>query len=471
MEIWKPEEESRKISDKISVVGKETFPYLDMEMKFDEDQHLCFGVYTKPNFQMNYLNIESCHPAACKNAVVRGVSIRLSGLTTRTRYNENKSLSDMYPDIDSALRSAGLLRGESKMPKLGSILDSREREMMEAQLRKEEWKKDKRNIYFLQKYDGHWRTPIHKTIKKLRDKRGLQWLRVRMIKKRHQNLKEMLLSDAQHKIMKSVVPHLYQKNTENGKCTCRSTHKIGGTECHYKEECETTAVVYKIKCKCCGAYYLGKTQRSLKCRCQEHYWDVGKFFKKRKAFRASLQAPLPSLAATSSGGSNNSSGVSTRSMTRRAAAQQPPTPNTPGVAQTPMGALISLLSPIVHEQSNRIPPTIFEGERLEPSENESLSLDSSTRPTNLTNNPSYQTTNNPPSTITTPNLPTTQLEEEEFYSASDGYPSDSTLNSNQPSIDTVNRRFAEAFGGTNTINELRELEASRATILRPLLEE
>ena len=68
------------------------------------------------------------------------------------------------------------------MPKLGSILNSHKRENMEANLRKEEWKKDKRNVYCLTKFSGNWHTPIQKTIKKLANKRDLKWLRVRMVK-------------------------------------------------------------------------------------------------------------------------------------------------------------------------------------------------------------------------------------------------------------------------------------------------
>ena len=85
MDIWKPGEESRTVvPKKIEVVGAEMFPYLDMEMSFDENQTLCFGVHTKPNFQSKYLNIGCCHPTACKKAIVRGGSIRTAGLTTET---------------------------------------------------------------------------------------------------------------------------------------------------------------------------------------------------------------------------------------------------------------------------------------------------------------------------------------------------------------------------------------------------
>ena len=66
---------------------------------------------------------------------------------------------------------------DEKMPKLGKLLDNHAREIMEAELRNEEWKKDKRSVYCLTKHSGNWRTPIHKTIAKLKKKYGLGWLR------------------------------------------------------------------------------------------------------------------------------------------------------------------------------------------------------------------------------------------------------------------------------------------------------
>jgi hypothetical protein len=129
MDIWKPNEESRTIvPKKVKMIGGKTFPYLDMEMSYDDDQSLCFGVFTKPGFQSKYLNIGSHHPIACKKALVRGASIRQASLTTRTASNENESLSEMYPVLTTALKKAGYLSGASQLPKLGPLLDDRERE-------------------------------------------------------------------------------------------------------------------------------------------------------------------------------------------------------------------------------------------------------------------------------------------------------------------------------------------------------
>ena len=118
-------------------------------MSFDENKNLRFGVYSKPEYELKYLGKGSTHPGTVFKAVPRGVSIRLAGLTSRTGESENKSLSDLYPTIHESLKSAGYLRGGNKLPKLGDLLDRREQEKIEAELRREEWKKDMRNVYLL----------------------------------------------------------------------------------------------------------------------------------------------------------------------------------------------------------------------------------------------------------------------------------------------------------------------------------
>ena len=113
-----------------------------------------------------------------------------------------------------------------------------------------------------------------------------------MVRKRHMNLKEMLLGDAAaDKCMIGVVEADYAKKTKKKKCTCRASRRPDD-ECLYGEECETQASIYKIICKCCNSHYIGKTQRSVKKRCIEHYQGVGRILQEYKKFNASLNAEL-----------------------------------------------------------------------------------------------------------------------------------------------------------------------------------
>ncbi len=56
----------------------------------------------------------------------------------RTPTNQGQSISTLYPEVHAALEVAGLLKGGNKLPKLGNILDTREQEIIAAELRKEE---------------------------------------------------------------------------------------------------------------------------------------------------------------------------------------------------------------------------------------------------------------------------------------------------------------------------------------------
>jgi len=419
-----------------------------MEMKFDGNEDLCFGVHTKPGFQQKYLNVGSTHTAACKKAVPHGVSIRLAGLITRTAQNEGESLSAIYPEIHDALKAAGYFKGGSKLPRLGQVLDSRERESMEAELQKDEvWKKDKRNTYVLSRFSGNWRNkPIHKVIKGLKDQRGLGWLRVRMVYKRHLNLKEMLLGDLHNKCMRGVDTAEHAKKTRKKKCTCRSSHLVNG-QCIYGEECETEAVIYKVTCKCCGEIYLGKTQNSLKKRIQKHYQDVGRFLKTRKAAERRLEQPLPDdalLTPQSSQTEGNNQPVLTRSSTRSRNFQTPAT----AASQSSITGMSYLLSLFSQSRDRTTPAHPRQSQPTIPEDEAFAGGDSSpNQPNRLTNNPDYT------------------LSDQESIAESK-----SSDEGSQASDNTSLDPFGRAFGGREALGELSELERTRTSILSPILE-
>ena len=73
-------------------------------------------------------------------------------MTSRTPENENLSLSALYPEADKALREAGLLKGKTKLFKLSTVLDAREKDIKLAEEKKEKRRKDRRTIYIHEKY-------------------------------------------------------------------------------------------------------------------------------------------------------------------------------------------------------------------------------------------------------------------------------------------------------------------------------
>ena len=261
-------------------------PYLDAKMFFNEQNELAFGVYFKPGYKNKYVDRGSMHTPACLDAIPKGVAIRLGSLTTRTSKNENKSLSILYPIAHQALLDAGLLKIEERLPKLGELLDEREKEQISTAMKAKARKKDKRNVYISDSWSGNWKEPLHILAKKLAKKNGLGWFRARMAHKRFGNLKEMLLADCAKKVMERIIiiPHRY-KVLPKKICGCQEKTKIDG-KCAFGGLCRAENVIYKARWKPTNKHYLGKTQDDLKGRIFDHYhklkllWNAKKLAEK-----------------------------------------------------------------------------------------------------------------------------------------------------------------------------------------------
>ena len=51
-------------------------------------------------------------------------------------------------------------------------------------------------------------------------------------------------------------------------------------------KCREAAVVYKVKCRCCNSFYIGKTQRYLKARIWEHVRETWKVIEKNRSWNS-----------------------------------------------------------------------------------------------------------------------------------------------------------------------------------------
>ena len=117
MEIWKPsDEKTRKVNDMITVLGGNSTPYLDADLFFNNKGELGTRVYFKEGYKIKYAGTNSVHTDNRKKAVIKSQCIRTAELTSRTPENKNSSLSALYPEVDKALREAGLLEGKNKTP-------------------------------------------------------------------------------------------------------------------------------------------------------------------------------------------------------------------------------------------------------------------------------------------------------------------------------------------------------------------
>ena len=274
MEIWKPsDEKKRKVNDVITVLGGNSTPYLDADLFFNDKGEFRTRVYFKEGYKIKYVSAESVHPKSCKKAVIKSQCIRTAELTTKTPENENSSLSNLYPEVDKALREAGLLKGKTKLPKLGKVLDTREKDKKVAAEKKEKRKKDRRTIYIHERFANNWRgTPLHATANKLAKKHKLPF-RFRMCHGRHPNLKETFIADCTKKVFTNVtyVPTCRTnkefdpiKAVKFYKCACKGT-KVDG-KCIFEEQCKKEAIIYKVEWTPTSHTYIGKSQGNLSKR-------------------------------------------------------------------------------------------------------------------------------------------------------------------------------------------------------------
>jgi hypothetical protein len=164
MEVWRPGCESPGplagssvtvedigTFDRVTIFGKQSFPYLDIHLSWNEYDKLTFGVHCKPGELVKYLNTNSHHHRHHKAAVLKGVELRLALLTTMTPENAHMSMSDIYPDKHEALSIAGQLKPSEKMRTLAAIL-SVEETSGRTQARNKSRSIDRRDSLFIVKY-------------------------------------------------------------------------------------------------------------------------------------------------------------------------------------------------------------------------------------------------------------------------------------------------------------------------------
>lgn len=251
-------------TSKVTIVKGKTFLYLDMELIWSDKNNLHFQVHLKENQQLKYLNKGSSHTNPCFKAIPKGVCQRLAKLTTVTKENGDKPLNEIYPNHFKALEHAGLI--EEKVPTLREELAKKPAET-NYRKKSQNNRNRKRACYFCVGYSKAWTRPIHQTIKEVKDRYKLGWLRVSMSYHRFNNLRELLQGDMSGKINKGIVSLDFQTL----ECNCLKRKTRG---CDYNGVCRSPLVVYKVVCKNTGKIYIGNTQRFFKKRMQDHFGDT-----------------------------------------------------------------------------------------------------------------------------------------------------------------------------------------------------
>ena len=129
------------------------------------------------------------------------------------------------------------------------------------------------------------------------------------------NLKEILLSDCQSKLMEYIFD---EKVEPKRRCNYPPKYLVKG-KCLYDGYCLESGVIYKATCTVSGNYYFVKTMNKLKKRINKHISDLGDIWKKRQEFCKKYAITRDKVARGNvSVASLTRSGVTTRLQTKTA---------------------------------------------------------------------------------------------------------------------------------------------------------
>ena len=271
--IWRPNEEDKgkpvKCNKSVEIVGGNEFPYLDLELFWNKRNELNFRVHVKENQKLKYLNSDSTHTKCCLKAIPCGIFGRLAKLTSTSRSKLETRIDKLYPNHTNALEIAGL--APKKYPKLKGILNFISTNNNERRKNRKNSNGKKRTTYFCVGVSDVWsgKNAMHVTLRRLRNKCNLKWLRTSMSYHEFSNLGEIFQGDLNSKIMKNIT----SKDFVDLDCNCRRNSTVNGN-CICGGECRKSIVACKATCTECGCYCIGNTQQKLKNRMNAHFSET-----------------------------------------------------------------------------------------------------------------------------------------------------------------------------------------------------
>ena len=132
----------------------------------------------------------------------------------------NSPMHQLYPKHSQALRQAELIDDETTIPTLAEALqDVHERESFHPQP-----KSPKVNtVYFCMAATPRWGEPPWLKLTHLQTTHEMSWINVRMSYHRHPNLRELLGSDLETKVVDGITSRDFMRET----CNCRDRETVG----------------------------------------------------------------------------------------------------------------------------------------------------------------------------------------------------------------------------------------------------
>ena len=202
------------------------------------------------------------------SAIPKGVEFRLGSLTSLTEDSKNKTLEELYPVHAAALRKAGHVPSSLTLRQVKEKLDVFNSEKVDVDEAKRK-RSPRRVAYCEVGFSRFWEEPLHATIKRLKAKHKLKWLRYGMSYHRFPNVREALHSDLMRKVNRNTT----SRDEKTRECNCSAGVRIArkSQSCIFGSRCREKCVIYRASCMCCNKFYLGRTSQFLKQRFQTHF--------------------------------------------------------------------------------------------------------------------------------------------------------------------------------------------------------
>ena len=123
------------------------------------------------------------------------------------------------------------------------VCKSNEEKKQKEKDREKRQKKMLQDCFFCSGVSSIWKKPVHKIIKEIRDRHGLEkGIRISMSYHRFPNFREKLKNNLATKIMRGV----FDKDHANDDCNCTAPSLHEGT-CIYEGKCRQSTIIYSLK--------------------------------------------------------------------------------------------------------------------------------------------------------------------------------------------------------------------------------
>ena len=267
-------------------------PFLDTKVKIDRNRKAYTDLYSKPTDSHSYLRYDSAYPPRCMQSLPYSQFLRIRRICTK-KSDFEKHASNMKQDF--------LHRGYPKRlleDKLNLVRSKNHKDLRTNSKENNKTDKEKPKEIFMATTFRPCKNSLTATIKQNWDLLGrskttkdIHRSKVTTSYKRPKKLKEILTRARTdyHENKGRTSPD--QNNTNNNICRTKNckyctmldtsgkminhvTHTEHSTK--HNVTCNSSNLIYCIKCKTCDIQYVGQTKRKIKDRMREHMYHTNK---------------------------------------------------------------------------------------------------------------------------------------------------------------------------------------------------